>query len=104
MICAPTPPPTIPAIVLPMAPKSYCFSAEPATFPPTAPATSWMIRPTIPLLLVRVLSTILGVTSSIDVLTQLRGFYTYRSKFPERCSLGWLRGYEMRDGRLTISW
>jgi hypothetical protein len=55
------------------------------------------------------LSTILGVTSSIDVsasitLTQLRGFYTYRSKFLERCSLGWLRGYEMRDGRLTISW
>ena len=92
-----------------MAPKSYCFSAEPATFPPTALATNWMIRPTIPLLLVRVLSTILGVTSSIDVsasitLTQLRGFYPYRSKFPERCSLGWLPGYEMRDGRLTISW
>src|SRR5271168_3805967 len=48
MICAPTPPPITPAIVLPTAPKSYCLSAEPAMLPPTPPAISWMIRPTIP--------------------------------------------------------
>jgi hypothetical protein len=48
IICAPTPPPTIPAIVLPTAPKLYCFSAEPAMFPPTAPAISCMISLTVP--------------------------------------------------------
>src|SRR6516162_9082168 len=48
MICAPTPPPITPAIELPTVPRLYCFSAEPAMLPPTAPEISWMIRPTIP--------------------------------------------------------
>jgi hypothetical protein len=34
--------------LLPIVPKSYCFSAEPAMLPPTPPAISWMIRPTTP--------------------------------------------------------
>src|SRR6516162_9970964 len=48
MICAPTPPPITPAIVLPTVPKLYCFSSEPAMLPPTPPAINWMIRPMIP--------------------------------------------------------
>jgi hypothetical protein len=45
---APTPLPITPAIELPRVPRSYCFNAEPAMLPPTAPEISWMIRPTIP--------------------------------------------------------
>src|SRR5215472_10035021 len=48
MICAPTPPPTIPAIEFPRVPRSYCFNAAPAMFPPTPPEMSWMMSPMIP--------------------------------------------------------
>src|SRR5215469_11422133 len=40
MIWAPTPPPIMPAIELPSVPRLYCFSAAPATLPPTAPEIS----------------------------------------------------------------
>jgi hypothetical protein len=41
----PTPaPPSAPAMVLPSVPKSRFFIPAPAALPPTAPATSWMMR------------------------------------------------------------